>query len=304
MSAALKAETSSTGLRFTPLHPVFAARCEGLDLRCPLTREQATAVEAAMDRYAVLAFHDQRIDDDQQLAFGRNFGEVEAIPSLVDKSRRRLPDNQVNDISNLGADGKLLGRDDRRRMYNLGNLLWHSDSSFKATPAKYSMLHARVIPPEGGETEFADMRAAWDALPGPMQAQVRDMVADHSLIFSRAQLGFEEFTPEERAACEPVPQRLVRRHMGSGRLSLYLSAHIGRIHGMPRPEAMALVRELTEFATQRQFVYSHTWSLGDLVMWDNRCTMHRGRPYADKIYPRDMRRVTLSDVAPTLEQPA
>jgi alpha-ketoglutarate-dependent 2,4-dichlorophenoxyacetate dioxygenase len=165
------------------------------------------------------------------------------------------------------------------------------------------MLHARTIPPEGGETEFADMRAAWDALPAAMQTEIRELVAEHSLIFSRAQLGFEEFTPEEREACAPVPQRLVRRHMGSGRLSLYLSAHIGCIRGMPRPEAMALVRELTERATQRQFVYSHTWQVGDLVVWDNRCTMHRGRPYADKTYPRDMRRVTLSDVAPTLEQP-
>jgi alpha-ketoglutarate-dependent 2,4-dichlorophenoxyacetate dioxygenase len=302
MSAALKADQAAPGLSITALHPVFAARCDGLDLRHPLTREQAVAVEAAMDRYAVMVFPGQRIDDDQQLAFGRNFGEVEAIPSLVDQARRRLPDNQVNDISNLGADGKLLAADDRRRMYNLGNALWHSDSSFKPTPAKYSMLHARVIPPSGGETEFADMRAAWDALPEAMQAQVKPLVTDHSLMFSRAQLGFDDFTPDEQAKCVPVPQRLVRRHRASGRLSLYLSAHIGGIHGMPRPEALMLIRELTEQATKPQFVYSHTWSVGDLVMWDNRCTMHRGRPYADKLHPRDMRRVTLADVAPTLEQ--
>ena len=303
MSAALKAAPEAIVPRFTPLHPVLAARCDGLDSRQPLTPAQAQAVEAAMDRFAVLVFRDQRIDDEQQLAFGRNFGAVEAVPSLVDQARRRLPDNQVNDISNLGADGKLLAADDRRRMYNLGNMLWHSDSSFKPTPAKYSMLHARVIPPSGGETEFADMRAAWDALPEAMQAQLRDLVAEHSLIYSRAQLGFDDFTPEEQAKCTPVPQRLVRRHMGSGRVGLYLAAHIGGIQGMPRPEALMLVRELTEFATQRQFVYSHTWAVGDMVLWDNRCTMHRGRPYADKTYPRDMRRVTLSDVSPTLEQP-
>ena len=302
MSAALQAAPASS-LRFTPLHPVLAARCDGLDLRQPLTRAQAEAVEAAMDRYAVLVFPGQQIDDDQQLAFGRNFGEVEAEPSPVAKESRRLPDNQVNDISNLGPDGKLLAADDRRRMYNLGNLLWHSDSSFKPTPAKYSMLHARVIPPTGGETEFADMRAAWDVLPEVMQEQARALVTDHSLIFSREQLGFDGFTAEERARCEPVPQRLLRRHRGSHRLSLYLSAHIGGIHGMPRPEAMMLIRELTEQATKRELVYSHTWSIGDLVMWDNRCTMHRGRPYADKTYPRDMRRVTLGDVAPTLDQP-
>ncbi|MBR0646512.1 TauD/TfdA dioxygenase family protein [Plastoroseomonas hellenica] len=301
--AAHRGAASDTALRITPLHPVFAERAEGLDLSGPLTPAEVAAIGKAMDRYAVLVFPGQRFEDDQQLTFGRHFGEVEAVPTLVDQGRRRLSDNRVNDISNLGADGQILAADDRRRMYNLGNLLWHSDSSFKPTPAQYSMLHARVIPPEGGETEFADMRAAWDALPAKKQAEIRDLVTEHSLIFSRAQLGFDEFTPEERARCTPVPQRLVRRHQGSGRLSLYLSAHIGRIQGWPTPEAMALIRELTEFATQRQFVYSHRWAVGDLVIWDNRCTMHRGRPYEDKVHPRDLRRVTLSDSAPTLEQP-
>jgi alpha-ketoglutarate-dependent 2,4-dichlorophenoxyacetate dioxygenase len=292
------------GLRLTPLHPGFAARVEGLDLCRPLRPEQVAAVTAAMDRHAVLVFPDQPFVDDQQLAFGRQFGQVEETPTLVDQARRRLADNQVNDISNLGADGRILAADDRRRMFNLGNLLWHSDSSFKPTPAHWSMLSARVIPPVGGETEFADMRAAWDALPEPMQGEIRDLVAEHSLIYSRAQLGFDDFSPDEVARCRPVPQRLVRRHLGSGRLSLYLSAHIGAIQGWPRPEAMALIRELTEFATQPRFVYSHRWSVGDLVVWDNRCTMHRGRRYEDKRYPRDMRRVTLKDCAPTLEQAA
>ena len=291
-------------LRITPLHPLFAARADGLDLRRPLSAGEVAAITSAMDRYAVLVFPGQHFEGDQQLAFGRYFGEVEDVPTLVDQGRRRLADNRVNDISNLGVDGNILPADDRRRMFNLGNLLWHSDSSFKSVPAQYSMLHARVIPPEGGETEFADMRAAWDALPEKMKAEVRDLVCEHSLIFSRAQLGFDEFTPEEVARCAPVPQRLVRRHPGSGRLSLYLSAHIGRIQGWPRPEAMALIRELTEFATRREFVYSHSWTVGDLVVWDNRCTMHRGRPYEDQTYPRDMRRVTLKDSAPTLEQAA
>jgi alpha-ketoglutarate-dependent 2,4-dichlorophenoxyacetate dioxygenase len=293
-----------SALRITPMHPVIGARAEGVDLRRPLRAAEVAAITAAMDRYAVLVFPGQHFQDDEQLDFGRQFGEVEEVPTLVDQARRRLADNRVNDISNLGADGKILAADDRRRMFNLGNLLWHSDSSFKPTPAHYSMLHARVIPPVGGETEFADMRAAWDALPEAMQAKIHDLVTEHSLIFSRALLGFDEFTPEERARCTPVPQRLVRRHPASGRLSLYLSAHIGRIRGWPTPEAMALIRELTEHATQRQFIYSHRWSVGDLVVWDNRCTMHRGRPYEDKLYPRDMRRVTLKDSAPTLEQAA
>jgi len=291
--------------RALPLHSVLGARMEGLRLSGDLPAETVAAIRAALDRHAVLVFPGQlHLDDEAQLAFGRLFGTVEETPSLVDQSRRRLPDNQVNDISNLGADGRILPADDRRRMFNLGNMLWHSDSSFKPTPASYSMLHARVIPPEGGETEFADMRAAWDALPETMQARLRDLVCDHSLIFSRALLGFESFTAEERDRCAPVPQRLVRRHPGSGRLSLYLSSHIGRIHGWPVPEAMALLRELTEFATQPRFVYRHHWSVGDLVMWDNRCTMHRGRPYADRTHARDMRRVTLMDAAPTLEQAA
>jgi alpha-ketoglutarate-dependent 2,4-dichlorophenoxyacetate dioxygenase len=206
------------------------------------------------------------------------------------------------DISNIDLDGKLLGADDRRRMFNLGNQLWHSDSSFKATPAKYSMLHARLVPPEGGDTEFADMRAAWDALPPKMQDKIRDLVTEHSLIFSRGQLGFTDYTEQERRDFAPVQQRLVRWHPGSQRHSIYLSSHIGRILGWPTPEAMALIRQLVEFATQRQFVYAHHWQQWDLVIWDNRATMHRARPYEDQTFARDMRRVTLTDVAPTLQQ--
>lgn len=291
-------------LRITPLHPHIGARAEGVDLRRALSADEAAQVEAAMDRHAVLVFPGQDIDDDQQMAFATNFGPLETTRATVDVAKQRLAHPLMNDISNLDENGEILGADDRRRMFNLGNRLWHTDSSFKSTPAKYSMLHARSIPPEGGETEFADMRAAWDALPEKMKAQVKDMVCDHSLIYSRALLGFSEFNAEERQQFAPVPQRLVRRHAGSGRMSLFLSAHIGVIHGWPRPEAMALIRDLTEHATQREYVYQHRWSVLDLVVWDNRCTMHRGRPYEDKQYRRDMRRATLSDTAPTLEQAA
>jgi len=301
-SSALK-RAAADDLHISPVTESFAARVDGLDLSKPLAPETVSAIVAAMDHYAVLVFPKQSFDDEHQLSFGENFGEIEDTPTLVDQSRRRIATAKINDISNIGVDGKILAADDRRRMFNLGNLLWHSDSSFKAIPAHYSMLHARSIPPEGGDTEFADMRAAWDALPQKLKDECFDLVTDHSLIFSRAQMGFEAFSPEELARCEPVPQRLVRRHAGSGRLSLYLSAHIGEIHGWSRPEALALIRELTEFATQPQFVYAHHWSVGDLVMWDNRCTMHRGRRYDDKVYPRDMRRVTVMDSAPTLDQP-
>ena len=289
-------------LQLTPLHPLFAAEVSGLDLRQTPGPDLCDAIHRAMDRYAVLVFRGQRLDDDQQMAFGEALGPLEQTRGVVDVHKQRLKHQQMADISNIDLDGKLLGADDRRRMFNLGNQLWHSDSSFKATPAKYSMLHARMVPPEGGDTEFADMRAAWDALPAKMQAKIRDMVTEHSLIFSRGQLGFTDYTEQERRDFAPVPQRLVRWHPGSQRHSIYLSSHIGRIVGWPVPEAMALIRQLLEHATQRAFVYAHHWRQWDLVVWDNRSTMHRARPYEDHTYPRDMRRVTLMDVAPTLEQ--
>jgi alpha-ketoglutarate-dependent 2,4-dichlorophenoxyacetate dioxygenase len=285
------------------LHPLFAAEITDLDLRIPVTPKLVTAIDAAMNQYAVVVVCDQRFDDDQQMAFAKAMGPLEPSPAVVDQHLHRLKHRQMVDISNLDVDGSVIAADDRRRMFNFGNLLWHSDSSFKATPAKYSMLHARVIPPAGGETEFADMRAAYDALSDEQKALIEPLVCDHSLIYSRALLGFDEFTLEEKQQFAPVPQRLVRRHAGSGRRSIYLSAHIGTIHGWLRPEALVLIRELTEHATQSRFVYRHPWRINDLVIWDNRCTMHRARPFDDRRYKRDLRRMTLEDSAPTLAQP-
>lgn len=291
-------------LELHPLHPLFAAEAIGVDLRATPSAELVSRIDAAMDEHAVLVLRDQRIDDDQFHAFAAALGPLEQTRAVVDVHRQRLKHGDMNDISNLEVDGSILPADDRRRLFSLGNRLWHSDSSFKPTPAKYSMLHAREIPPEAGETEFADMRAAWDALPQATRGLLEPLVCDHSLLYSRAQLGFDAYTEEERLLFAPVPQRLVRRHPGSGRQSLFLSAHIGAIHGWLRPEALALIRDLTEHATQREFVYRHTWRLHDLVIWDNRCTMHRGRAYDDRRYKRDMRRMTLTDIAPTLQQPA
>ncbi len=287
-----------------PLHPLFAAEASGVDLRDLPSAPLCAAIDAAMDQYGVVVLRDQQINDEQEMAFARALGRLEPMPAQVGMKQQRLKHREMVDISNLEVDGSLLPADDRRRLFNLGNMLWHTDSSFKATPAKYSMLHARVIPPVGGETEFADMRAAWDALPAAMQQRIEHLVCDHSLLYSRALLGFDAFTEDERRIFAPVPQRLVRRHAGSQRRSLYLASHIGAIHGMPRPEALMLMRDLTEHATQRQFVYSHSWRVHDLVIWDNRCTLHRGRAYDDQRYQRDMRRMTLEDVAPTLAQPA
>ncbi|HEY4251233.1 MAG TPA: TauD/TfdA family dioxygenase [Roseomonas sp.] len=293
-------------ISFTPLHPLFAAEVSGIDIAAPLTPEDAAAIDAGMDQYAVLVFRRAvPLSTDAQVAFSRGLGPLEDVAYTAIKAGKeaRLADPHVSDISNLGADSALLERDNRRRLFMLGNRLWHSDSSYKATPAKYSLLSAHVVPPQGGDTEFADMRAAWDALPDWEKDQARHLVCRHSRLFSKGTLGFD-FTEAEKTAFAPVPQRLVRRHPGSGRLSLFLSSHIGAIDGMSKPEALMLLRDLTEHATQRGFVYAHRWRVGDLVMWDNRCTMHRGRNYDDARYPRDLRRTTLTDAAPTLEQAA
>ncbi|PYM96650.1 MAG: 2,4-dichlorophenoxyacetate dioxygenase [Candidatus Rokuibacteriota bacterium] len=273
--------------------PCFAAEVGGIDLTRPLSSADVKAVHAGMDEYAVLVFHDQKLADEQQLAFSRGLGELEHAvgTSLRAPDEYRLP-TTFADVSNLDKDNNVFARDDRRRLFAIGNRLWHSDSSFKVVPAKYSILHARAIPSKGGNTEFADMRAAYDALDAETKAEIEDLICEHSQIFSRQQLGFFDFTEEERARFKPVRQRLVRTHPSTGRKSLYLASHAGGIIGWPVPEARAFLRDLTEHATQRQFVYAHTWRVGDLVMWDNRRTMHRARPFPVH-EPRDMRRTTL-----------
>ncbi len=286
-----------------PARPDFAGIVTGIDLRQAISGNLATEIEAAMDQFAVLVFPEQQVNDAQQLAFSRHFGPLEtATGDIVQGAERRLA-MDVNDISNVDKDGRVLARDDRKRLFALGNMLWHSDSSFKPTPAKFSLLSARVIPDHGGNTEFADMRAAWDALDDATQALVRDLVCDHTQLHSRGTLGFTDFTAEERQRFAPVPQRLVRRHPATARLSLFLSSHAGSIHGWPVPEALMLLRDLTEHATQPRFVYRHGWRQNDLVMWDNRATMHRARRYpAEQV--RDLHRTTVADSAPTLEQAA
>ena len=291
-------------MKMRQIGPCFAAEVEDIDLTRPLSADDAAAIHAGMDEHAVLVFHDQPLDDEQQLAFTRSLGEIE--PAIGTSLRRpdeyRLP-TTFADVSNLDKDHKVYDRHDRRRLYALGNRLWHSDSSFKVVPAKYSLLHARSIPSKGGNTEFADMRAAYDALDDETKAQVEDLICEHSQIYSRLQLGFTEFTEEEYARMKPVRQRLVRTHPSTGRKSLFLASHAGGIVGWPRPEAMAFLKDLIEHATQRQFVYAHGWRVHDLVMWDNRRTMHRARPFPDH-EPRDVRRTTLVGDGPTAEQVA
>src|SRR5271165_7472731 len=265
-------------MRFIPIGSEFAAVVEGIDLSAPLAADKVAAIHAGMDRHAVLVFQDAPLTDEQQIAFTKSLGRIElnTANNVTRLDQRRLS-VEMSDISNLDQHSKMLARDDRRRAFNLGNRLWHSDSSFKAVSAKYSLLSARIVPSAGGNTEFADMRAAYDALDPETKAEVENLVTEHSLLFSRGQLGFTDFTAEERVKFAPVRHRLVRTNPTTGRKSLFLSSHIGGIIGWPGPEARAFIRDLTEHATQPQFVYVHKWRRHDLVMWDNRQTMHRVR---------------------------
>lgn len=284
------------------IHPTFVGEVTGVDITKPLSNDEVVAIEQGMDRYAVLVFPGQNITDEQQMAFTVNFGPIEnARGGNITKATEKRLNDGMNDVSNLDKDGKPLPKDSRQTLFNIGNMLWHSDSSFRAIPAKYSLLSARLLNPKGGNTEFADMRAAYDALDDETKAEIEPMICEHSLLHSRGSLGFVEFTDEEKTMFRPVRQRLVRTHPVTGRKSLYLSSHAGAILGQTMPEARIILRDLTEHATQPKFVYVHKWRLHDLVIWDNRQTMHRVRRY-DQSHPRDMRRTTVAGNAMTAEQ--
>ena len=292
-------------MNITPLSPDFGGEVSGIDLTRPLTPSQVAAIEAGMDRFAVLVFHEQHFDDDTQLAFSRNFGELEISSGgeMARPEERRLK-LEMADISNLDRNGAMRAKDDTVRLGSLGNRLWHSDASFRAVPAKYSLLSARVVPGSGGNTEFADMRASYEAMDAATQAEIEDLVTEHSNVYSREVIGFpkEAYGAHNQDKLRPVRHRLVRTHPVTGRKSLYLSAHIGSIVGWPVPEARAFIRDLTEHATQRQFVHAHVWRPWDLVIWDNRMTMHRARRYDDLREVRDMRRSTIRGDAMTAPQ--
>src|SRR6516165_7689834 len=268
-------------IEIRPVNLHFGAEIAGIDLNKTVERPTIDAISEAIDRYAVLIFHDQHLDDTQLRDFARNFGALEV--------------------------GRAAARGDRRRLDSLGNRLWHTDASYMPVPVVLGMLHAVAVPPAnalgGGETEFADMRAAYDALPETMKAEIDGLVAEHDVFWSRGQIGFTEFPPGEREQYPPSRQRLVRRHPGSQRKTLYLSAHASHIVGWPVPEGRLLLLDLNTHATRPEFVYSHKWRVGDLVIWGNRCTMHRGRPH-DDAYPRDLRRATTLDIGSTLDEAA
>jgi alpha-ketoglutarate-dependent 2,4-dichlorophenoxyacetate dioxygenase len=283
-------------LALRKLHPLFAAEASGVDLRTVHDRQTLDEIRAGMDAFAVLVFREQPFSDEEQLAFAQRFdGALHTKTGAAVLAKSRLGNEALADISNLDENGEILRSDDRRRAYGLGNRLWHTDASFQDPPGRYSMLSARTVPPSGADTEFADMRAAYDALDAATKAKLERLRAHHSIAYSRQVLGFE-FSQEEQDQLKGAVHPLVRVNPRTQRRSLYLASHASRIVDWPVPEGRLLLRDLIEHATQPQFVYRHAWRPGDLVIWDNRATMHRARPFDDAAQRRELRRVTTLDL--------
>jgi alpha-ketoglutarate-dependent 2,4-dichlorophenoxyacetate dioxygenase len=283
-------------LTFTPLHPLFAAEVSAVDLR--EVRDSATLehLRNGMDQHGVLVFRCQPFTDAEQLDFAQRFdGTLHAKTSTAVLIKNRFGNEALSDISNVGSDGEILPPNDRRRVSSLANRLWHTDASFVDPPGRYSMLSARVIPPVSADTEFADMRGAYDALDDATKSSLDGLQVHHSIAYSREVLGFE-FAAEEKEKLKGAVHPLVRIFSVNGRKGLYLASHASSVIGWQTPEGRLLLRDLTEHATQPQFVYRHVWRDGDFVIWDNRATMHRGRPFDDKKYRRELRRTTTLDL--------
>ncbi|MCP5150615.1 MAG: TauD/TfdA family dioxygenase [Ectothiorhodospiraceae bacterium] len=289
-------------LTIQPVTETFVAEVGDVDLSRPLDAATVETIRDAFWHYGVLVFPGQRLDEESHLAFARHFGPLETSIGVYRTDVAPRIREDLSDISNLDRDGRIWGADSRIRRYKMGTRLWHTDSSFKHAPARASLLHARSVAPVGGHTEFADVRAAYDALDAEMRNRIEGLVAEHSVFNSRARIGFTDFIEDERSNLKPVYQVLARTIPESGRRALFVASHAGRIHGMADDEGKALIDRLLEHATQRQFVYTHRWRVGDLVMWDNRATLHRGTDYDDLRWPRDMLRATVSDEVNSCER--
>ena len=285
-----------------PITPTFAAEIGDVDLKKTISKTVFAEIENAFNKYSVLVFPGQDISGDQQLRFSNKFGPLETTIQKFRKGVNLRLGSKFADVSNLNSNDDLLTEKSERRLFNSGNRLWHTDSSFRRIPAKCSLLHASSIPPVGGQTEFADLRAAYDALPKKIKIDLEGLVAEHSILVSRAKIGYDQFTDDEIKNLPSAPQAIVRTHAGSGRRTLYLASHAGHVLGMQNKEGKALIAKLIKHATKRQFVYSHRWRSEDLVIWDNRSTMHRGLAFDDLRYERNMRRTTIRDSAPTCVQ--
>ena len=289
-------------LTFRTLHPHFVAEVSPIDLRRATDPETLLEIRAGMDEHALLVFRNQHFTDEEQLAFAQRLdGRLHTKTGISAFQKSRLGNEALADVSNLNANGQVYQADDRKRMYGLGNRLWHTDASFQDPPGRYSMLFARVVPPVSADTEYADMRAAYDGLSDEMKVRLEGLRVHHSIAHSREILGFE-FSEKEQDILKGAIQPLVRTLPRTGRKSLYIAAHASKIIDWPIPEGRLLLLDLIEHATQPEFVYLHSWCVGDLVIYDNRATMHRARPYADTTYHRELRRVTTLDVAHAIEQ--
>ena len=285
-----------------PITPAFAAEVGDVDLAKPLSPEDDKAIQAAFLKYSVLVFPAQRLNSDQHVAFAERFGPLEVnINTYQDEVKKDRIDSRISDVSNLDHENELLPGESRKRTSGLANRLWHTDSIFRHVPARASLLYARIVAPIGGLTEFTDMRAAWEALPETTRRQIDGYVVEHSIFHSRAKVGATVFSERERASLPPSRQVLVRTIPETGRRALYLASHAVRIIGLPETESSRLIEDLMAHATRRQFVYSHRWRVDDLVIWDNRCTMHRGTRYEEQRWKRDMHRATVSDIGNTIE---
>ena len=285
-----------------PVTADFAAEIGDVDLSRPLAAEDRDAIKAAFWKYAVLVFPAQALTSDQHVAFAQVFGPMEPnINTYADEIKVNRIDDRISDVSNLDQDNRILPATSRKRLSGLANRLWHTDSIFRHVPARASLLYARSVAPIGGHTEFADMRAAWDALPEATRKRIDGLTVEHSIFHSRAKLGFTDYSERERAALPPARQVLVRTIPENGRRALYTASHAVRVIGLPEDESTRLLDELMAHATQRRFVHTHRWRVHDLVMWDNRCTLHRGTDYDEQRWERDMQRATVSDVGNTCE---
>ena len=284
------------GLRTSRLHPLFGVEIHDLDVK-QVGEATFKAVADAFNDHSVLLFRGQSLTDDEQIAFSRRFGPLEVTIRSINSQARTLP--EIANLANVDAEDQIIPAGDKRNLFNAGNQMWHTDSSFKRVPALASLLSGREVPPEGGETQYASMRVAYERLPADLQRSLENKVAIHSFEYSRGLVGDELLTPEHAAQVPPVPQALVRANPAHGRKAYYVASHACEIVGMPSSEARALIRDLLDRATRPELVYTHRWQPGDLVMWDNRCTLHRGRPWDENKYRRVMHRTTVAGDGPT-----
>ena len=281
----------------TRLHPLFAARVEGIDIASGIDETDFAKLRAAFEEHSVIVLPDQELDDDSQIAFSKRFGPLEM---MLAHAANDLDPKHISRMYNVETDGSIIPPDDRRMAYQAGNRLWHTDSSFKEVPSLCSLLYAYEVPPEGGETEFACMRAAYDALPDETKSQIAGRIALHHIAHGRDRISPDLVSPERRAL-PPVRHVMVRSNPVNGRKALYVGAHAGRIEGMEDSESAALLEELMAHATRPEFTYAHQWTAGDLVIWDNRAVLHRGRPWNDSVHKRVLHRTTVAGDGPTVQ---